>query len=331
MPSDQSRRRLLAGVGGALLGGTTVVFGSDAAGQLELSDPSQLGGDGLTAGTIPASTDTLLVVHTDRDDPPNPVGAVGELLADRPPFDSVPERLLGVLSSSGTASVDPSRVGKIALVVDGDGHGGAVVWADWDLDFFEALVAESGSEDTERGRLEGQRTYTVGDTVGAVLADTAFAVGHADAVADTLGVWHGRGDPVADPTLSEYDRTRQSDPARFSLGDVRLPCDCLLSGEDRAVYDRIGRLSGSIDASGRLRVSVGTGDGDAQVLASALRTDLGLTDQPARVEVPPGATESLTVQVDGAVVRVTYDPTTVPQPASIRTVLGGLSRLVTDG
>lgn len=328
MLSDQSRRRLLAGAGSTLLGVTTVVLGGDAAGRLELSDPPQLGGDGLTAGTIPASTDTLLVVHTDRNDPPNPIEAVGELLADRPPFDSVPERLLGVLSSSGTASVDSSRVGKLALVVDGDGHGAAIVWADWDLDFFEALVAESSSEDIERGRQKGQRTYAVDDTVGAVLADTAFVVGHADTVADTLGVWHGRGDPVADPTLSGYDRTRQSDPARFSLGDVRLPCDCLLSGEVRAVYGRIGRLSGSIDASGRLRLSVGTADGDAQVLASALRADLGLTNAPGRVEVSPSVTESLTVRVHEAVVRVTYDPTTVPQPASIRTVLSAVSRLV---
>jgi hypothetical protein len=336
MPSDQSRRRLLLGAGGVLLGGGATVFGGEAAFASLRSgdDPEQLGGDDLTAGTIPDSADTLLVVHTDRTEPPETVRGVAGVIADTPPFSPVPARVRGLVSANSSASVDAARAGKLAFVSSADGHGAVVVWADWTEDHFTDLLGRSGSNDPRRETRHGRPVYTVGETTGCVLADTAFVVGHPITVTQVIDVWHGDGEPVGEPTLSAYDRTERQSPARFSLGDLRLSCGCVTDGERRPAYDHVTRQYGSLSESGTLRVSLlfdSTDSASTATLVDALRADLGLEDGvSARIDLPSEAVSALSVREGDDAVTVRLAPDDTPHPSTLTDLLGGLSQLVSE-
>lgn len=89
MPSGKSRRRVLAGAGSVILGGSVAAFGTDAITvNGNATGSTQLGADDLTAGTIPASADTLAVAQINRGEPPEPVRAVAGSVAEALPFAS---------------------------------------------------------------------------------------------------------------------------------------------------------------------------------------------------------------------------------------------------
>lgn len=333
MLSDQSRRRLLFGAGSVLFGGSVAALSDDIiANSRPAGDFDQLGADDLTAGTIPASTDTLAVVQLNRAEPPEAVRAVAGLVAEASPFVPVPIQLRGLVSTDSSKTVDPSRIGKLAFVGSADGHGAVVVWADWTKDHFAELVSVSGSDDHRTEIRHGKSMYTAGDTAGSMLTKTAFVVGHPSVVADTIGVWHGDEEPVGDSTLSTYDLTRRQSPFRFTLGEIRLPCDCITAVRKPQVYNNVTRLYGSLSKTGALRVSLGLDSKNSEntaALAATLRRDIGLTEGvSARIDLPSEAISKLSVLEGSDAVTVRFPSADTPPPSTLTELFGGIAQLV---
>ncbi|AFO55794.1 hypothetical protein NJ7G_0539 [Natrinema sp. J7-2] len=333
MPSGKSRRRLLAGAGSVLFGGSVAVFGGDTiTADLESTGSTQLGATDLTTGTMPASADTLAVAQVDRTEPPEAVRAVAGLIAETCPFASVPARLRGLVSTDSSQTVDPSRIGKLAFVGSADGRGAVVVWADWTEDHFADVVSVGGSTDRRTEMRYGRPMYIAGDTAGSVLAETAFVVGHPSIVVDTIGVWHGDEGPVGESTLSTYSLTRRQSPFRFTLGEVQPLCDCSTDVRKSPVYDHVTRRYGFISNAGVLRVSMALDSKNSEntaALAAALRRDLGLTEGvAARVELPSEAGSELSVREGIDAVTVRFSPADTPHPSTLTDLFGGLSQLV---
>ncbi|MCF2240120.1 hypothetical protein KI372_01430 [Halobacterium salinarum] len=333
MPSGKSRRRVLAGAGSVILGGSVAAFGTDAITvNGNATGSTQLGADDLTAGTIPASADTLAVAQINRGEPPEPVRAVAGSVAEALPFASVPARLRRLMSTGSSQAVDASRIGKLAFIGSAGGRGAVVVWANWTEEHFADFVGVDSSTDRQAEMRHGRPMYTTGETAGSVLAETAFVVGHPSIVADTIGVWHGDTDPIGESTLRTYSLTRRQSPFRFSLGDIQLPCNSVRPVRKPPVYDHVTRRYGAISDDGELRVSMTL---DSQVptttLAAALRRDLGLAGAAAaRVDLPSDAVSALSVHEEADAVAVQFSPADRPRHGTLTDLFCSLSQLVTE-
>ncbi|MEZ3116533.1 hypothetical protein RYH80_11500 [Halobaculum sp. MBLA0147] len=331
MPSRRTRRAVVAGLGGSLgLGGLALAVD----GPTLFGDRDTPGADGFTAGTVPATADSVVGLAHDGGPLPDPVTAATTGLATRAAFDGVPAPLRR-LAATGNEPLETTdgddlaipRLGK-TLTVTTEAGTAVVVWAAWTDERLREFVAAAGDDTVATDTRLDRRTYESGTVAAARLADTAAVVGDPAPVAETLATWHGDGDSLGGATLGTYSRTPREDPLRLSLARRPVALAALAPDDRRTVYGAVDRQYGSVAADGRLRL-VTTGESlDPTRLATALRTDLGLADGDASVlDVPPSAREHLSVGTDGDAATVLFDPPVDADGRTLRALVAGLTRL----
>lgn len=331
MPSERSRRAVVAGLGGSVaLGGLALAVDDPAL----FGDRDTPGADGFTAGTVPATADSVIGLAHDGRPLPDPVTAATTGLATTPTFETVPGRLrrLATTGNEELTTTDGEdlaipRLGKTLTVTTGTGTA-VVVWAAWTDERLREFVATAGDGTVATDTRRDRRTYESGTVAAARLVDTAAVVGDPAPVAETLATWHGDGDPVGGATLETYSRTPREETLRFSLARRPVALAALAPDHRRTVYGAVDRQYGSVAADGRLRLATTGEELDPTRLATALRTDLGLADGGESVlDVPPSAREHLSVRTDADAATVLFDPPADADGRTIRALVTGLARL----
>ncbi|KDE58977.1 hypothetical protein EL22_01010 [Halostagnicola sp. A56] len=267
------------------------------------------GADELTAGTVPAETDPLLLVFPDELEPDSAATTIAAGLLESSPFTELSAGLADLVT--GSSSETASAVGKVAVLGSNAGSGSAgVVWAEWSDDELVALLEQSGQDATEAETADGRTIHEAGGQSAVVLGEHVFAIGTDDLVRSVVDVWHGDGDPVSDAVLGPFERTDRESPVRFATTGRAFHDDP--TPPRRAAYDPVTNTS----------ISITSGDGDATVdiayqvdstdaaesLADALRTDLGLETTADAIDpvLPRGIRNDLTVDRTSTVVSVRY-------------------------
>ena len=269
------------------------------------------GADGFTAGTVPVETDPLLLVSPDESHTDAASTALTARLLESSSFSELPARLTDlVIGSSGTTSA----AGKVAVLGSNAGSGSAgVVWAEWSDDDLVATLEQSGQDATEAETADGRTIYEAGGRSAAVLGEQVFAIGTADLVRAIVDVWHGDGDPVSDAVLRSFEGTTRESPVRFAT------TGCLFHDNStppqRAAYEHVTNTSVSFtgedgDATVDIAYQVDSTDA-AELLADALRTDLGLETTADAIDpvLPRGIRNDLTADRTSAVVTVQFRDT----------------------
>ncbi|QIB74175.1 hypothetical protein G3I44_07615 [Halogeometricum borinquense] len=308
---ELSRRAVLA------LGGTVGSAGA-VAGLLwnQSHQTPTLGADAYTASTAPAGSSPLLLANIDRKEPAQTATSVlYEILSSRE-FEAIPKAVRGMFNSSETA-MDVENVGKIVYFgSEADSRAsGVVIWADWQADKPANILKKESNMTVHSDTLHNQRIYTSGSTSAAILGDAVFVFGSTAVVEDTLGVWHGTGQPETGATLDAFSRTPSQAAIRFTFDSLQFNCNRLASGYSEA-YETIKQGYGSVSESGTeftLRFRVST-DGSAREVAAALQADLKeaseRSEETNRRDASPKVVSQVSVSHEADTVSLLYRPVT---------------------
>lgn len=299
--STFTRRSILAAGGGLTILGYA---GSQWYANTTSTPP---GADGFSAGTVPESSDPLLVVRPDDGTIDTLTASVTTGLLERTDLDAtpgLPTDLLDADDSSGDLR-------KLAAVGSTQSQQSAVVaWTDWQTsDLLERLERAGAGEPTSTD-YQGRTLHVADDAAAVALTDGVSALGSTDHVRAILDAWHGDAPPVDDAVLDPFERTTRTAPVRlattgFAFHDVTP--STRTDAYAPIVNASIDARTDGGDATVTTTYEVRSRD-DTEDLAAALERDLGLTDDAAPVEpaLPRGIRSDLTVSTDPAIVRIDY-------------------------
>lgn len=349
LPTRPSRRNVLlvtAGVAAAGgLGALAATFTS--------REGRRLGANGFTAKTAPSGSDSVVVIDADAIPDAPLAKAAAKVLLDADAFDALPGALREPFLAASPAVTSTDRIGKLVLVgSSGDetsgtppggepasrtADGGAVVWADWTDDELVSVLESETETGTRRDSYRGRTCYANGDTTGARLGDTAFALGSPDTVRRIVDVWHHDADPVGGEALETLERTPLGAPVRFSFDRLGPPHED--GGRSTTAWPsgaRVVHRYGSVPAAGdsvRLRLRVEPA-GKASEVAAAVQAELETasgneTAGTGEPTLSPTDVERIAVSQDHDFVTVEYRPDAdgTPDPAAIDDVIATMIRV----
>ncbi|WP_121742855.1 hypothetical protein [Natronorubrum halophilum] len=268
------------------------------------------GAAGFTAGTVPAESDPLLVIHPEETHHNPATTALAKRLLGGSSFAGIATAIAD-FSDGPSSDVVSADVGKLAVIGSNTGYGsGAVVWAEWSEDDLREILERPGRDEPEPGTYHGRAIYETDELGAATLADQAVAIGTARVVRSVVDVWHGDTDPVADAVLRPFERTDRDAPVRFATTGLAFQADS--PSPRTAEYDPVANTSVSIATEDREAIvdvayEVEASDA-ADPLAKALERDLGIGSASAAVEpvLPRGIRGDLAVDRNATVVTVRY-------------------------